>query len=169
MLEINDLDAQVIKTYESLANTKLGDNIQWNRQHILWDRLTILTKRSLNSNSMPKQLAKMDVIMNAGFDLRLIRNLLDKSLKCTKLMSNIFSANGNIHQFSAEELADYRTVGKTVTLNAVEMINKSNPMVFVKGINSLMIVDISDKTLRFKCLCDIAVDSITNNTIGMKI
>ena len=165
MFEFNDLNAEVIENYEILTNTKWDKD---SRDRLLWDKLTILTKRAQNSQITAKRMAKMDVLLNAGFDLRLVQNLLDKSPKCPKLISNIFSANANIHQFSVEELQDFRIVGKTLTQNAIEMINKSNPMVFFKGINNLMVVDISDNAFRFKYMCDIAVESILSTTSGMK-
>ncbi len=80
--------------------------------------------------------------------------------KCSKLLSNIFSGTANIHQFSESELVDSEAVKKTLVSNAIEMINKSNPMVFFKGVNNIMSIDISDAKLRAQYLCDIVAETV---------
>lgn len=162
VLETNEIDAQVLKSYEQMSNTRVD---KLNESFLIWDRLTIVTKRALNSYILPKRMAQMDVLMSATIELTVIKNLLQKERK-SKLLDNILEANANIHQFSTDEIRDSRMIWKTLSQNAIEMVNKSNPMVFFKGINNLMVVDIANDDLRLKSLCDIAIDSIFKSSIG---
>lgn len=161
MLELNELDPQVMQQFIPQTN---------NHKPFLCDKYIIITKRSRETNITIKQIARIEVIINAGFELRQAENLLFNNWKITKLLSNIFNAIGNIHQFSQSELEDNESVRKTLSQNAIDMITKANPMVYFKGVNNIMVVDVSDEKQRLDFLFDIVAETIENfNSTNGKI
>jgi hypothetical protein len=152
MLDLNELEPQVLPKFTDSENA--------DHNYLLWDKYTVVTKRSRESCIRIKQMAGIEVLLNASFELKQANNLLINNWKCSKLLSNIFSGTANIHQFSRSELIDSEAVKKTLVSNAIDMINKSNPMVFFKGVNNIMNIDISDAKLRAQYLCDIVAETV---------
>ena len=153
MVELAELDPQI----NSYATNSFGSR---GRRYLVCDKLTIATKRALNSYIIPKRLAEIDILMNASIEMRLIKNLMESNIRSTKLLNNIFSGDANLHQFDTSELNDMKSVLKILWEHTEDMIVKSGPMVYFKGVNSLMAVDISDDYIRVKYLSDLTIKAI---------
>lgn len=155
LMELSELE---VETSDQLIATFSGITVD--QRYLVCDRLKIVTKRALHSNIVPKSFAQTSVLMNAGLEIRLMRNLLNSELKCAKLLSNILSGEANVVQFSNDDLKEVDIVRDILIKHTEEMIVKSGPMVFFKDIKNLLAINISDQTIRLELLCDSMVNII---------